>query len=76
MAAAASDGVPEAVATDVRARDRARLALQQAEGLFAGADLLHRPRLTPEPLRTPEIAGTPLNPEAEDIISHETEFSG
>lgn len=58
---------------DLRNRDRARLVLQQTEGIFAGLDLLH---VTPQPLREPERTAQALNPEAEDIISHETEFSG
>jgi len=63
----------EAVDEDLRRRDRDRLALQQSEGLYAGLDLL---LVTPQPLRDPGRAGRALNPEAEDIISHETEFSG
>jgi hypothetical protein len=30
----------------------------------------------PEPLVRPERAARPLNPEAEDVLKHETEFSG
>jgi glutathione-regulated potassium-efflux system protein KefB len=64
------------VEADVRSRDLARLALQQAEGIAAGLELL-RPGATiaHEPLREPDREGVPLNPEAEDIIRHETEFS-
>jgi glutathione-regulated potassium-efflux system protein KefB len=61
---------------DLRRRDRQRLALQQNEGILAGLDLLYRPTITPQPLRAPERTGRALNPEAEDIIGHETEFSG
>ncbi len=61
---------------DLRRRDRERLVLQQTEGVLAGMDLLYRPTVTPQPLRAPERTGKALNPEAEDIISHETEFSG
>ena len=61
---------PEAarlVEDDVRARDLNRLAVQQAEGIYAGTDiLLRRPR--PEPLSTPSRPTEALNPEAEDII--------
>jgi monovalent cation:proton antiporter-2 (CPA2) family protein len=63
----------QSVDEDLRRRDRDRLALQQSEGLYAGLDLL---LVTPQPLREPERAAKALNPEAEDIISHETEFSG
>jgi monovalent cation:proton antiporter-2 (CPA2) family protein len=65
-----------AVEEDVRSRDLARLALQQAEGLLAGIELLRPTRpVEPEPLSLPEREGVALNPEAEDIIRHETEFS-
>ena len=52
----------------VRARDVDRLALQQAEGLSAGTDLLNT-RMVHEPLSTPAREVKPLNPEAEEIIS-------
>jgi monovalent cation:proton antiporter-2 (CPA2) family protein len=58
------------VEEDVRDRDRARLAMQQAEGIYAGTSMLHR-QPVPEPLRTPVRAAKPLNPEAEDIIRGE-----
>src|SRR5262249_51209897 len=51
----------------VRSRDRDRLAVQQAEGIYAGAALFRiEPR--PEPLTPPEQPSTALNPEAEQII--------
>jgi monovalent cation:proton antiporter-2 (CPA2) family protein len=52
----------------VRSRDLDLLAVQQAEGLSAGADLL-RTRMVHEPLSTPAREVKPLNPEAEEIIS-------
>ncbi len=64
------------VEADVRGRDLARLALQQAEGIMAGVEMLRPGRaVEPEPLSAPEREGVPLNPEAEDIIRHETEYS-
>jgi voltage-gated potassium channel Kch len=55
------------VEEDVRKRDRARLEVQQVEGITAGADLwLLEP--VPEPLRLPQRRAKPLNPEAEDIM--------
>ncbi len=55
----------------VRARDLARLALQQAEGVSAGTDLL-RTRMVHEPLSAPAREVKPLNPEAQEIIARET----
>ena len=52
----------------VRARDLDRLAVQQAEGLSAGTDLLST-RMVHEPLSTPAREVKPLNPEAQEIIS-------
>lgn len=74
-------GVSEASAaariSDVRDRDRARLERQLQDGLFAGGENIYRGRkVEPEPLTEPERRARPLNPEAEDILSHETEFSG
>jgi glutathione-regulated potassium-efflux system protein KefB len=65
-----------AVEAHVRERDLARLALQEAGGLLAGVEILAQPAPRPEPLSAPQRQATPLNPEAEDIIHHETEFSG
>jgi monovalent cation:proton antiporter-2 (CPA2) family protein len=56
-----------AVEEFVRGRDLDRLALQQAEGLSAGVDLL-RTRMVHEPLSRPAHEVRPLNPEAEEII--------
>jgi voltage-gated potassium channel Kch len=52
----------------VRGRDLDRLALQQAEGIAAGADLL-RTTMVQEPLSKPSRAGEAVNPEAKDIIA-------
>ena len=56
-----------AVEEFVRSRDLDRLALQQAEGLSAGVDLL-RTRMVHEPLSRPAHEVRPLNPEAQEII--------
>jgi voltage-gated potassium channel Kch len=64
------------IAEDVRRRDQERLALQMAEGLEGGIDLMHPRPVVPEPLNVPHSHAKPLNPEAEDILHHETEFSG
>lgn len=62
----------DAVEGDIRDRDRARLALQQAEGITAGRDMLHtRPAdVQPEPLSAPRRRTTPLNPEAGEIVEN------
>jgi monovalent cation:proton antiporter-2 (CPA2) family protein len=56
-----------AVAEFVRRRDLERLALQQAEGITAGRDLLHTTMIQ-EPLSRPAGEARPLNPEAEEIV--------
>jgi glutathione-regulated potassium-efflux system protein KefB len=58
-----------AVEEFVRTRDLERLAVQQAEGLSAGAELL-RTRMVHVPFSTPTREVRPLNPEAEEIIGH------
>jgi monovalent cation:proton antiporter-2 (CPA2) family protein len=71
-AALAAMGVdPETVDStleDLRNRDRERLALQQAGGMLAGVDVLHRPEVQPEPLTGPKRAAQALNPETEEAI--------
>lgn len=69
------DAVSELVA-DVRARDRLRLERQVEEGLFSGSDVAATRKVEPEPLTEPEKPARPLNPEAQDVLAHETEFSG
>jgi monovalent cation:proton antiporter-2 (CPA2) family protein len=51
----------------VRRRDLDRLALQQAEGITAGLDLL-RAQMAQEPLSKPARETRPLNPEAQEIV--------
>jgi glutathione-regulated potassium-efflux system protein KefB len=58
-----------AVEEFVRTRDLERLAIQQAEGLSAGVELL-RTRMVHVPFSTPRREVQPLNAEAEEIISH------
>jgi monovalent cation:proton antiporter-2 (CPA2) family protein len=65
-----------AVEEDVRRRDLERLAMQQAGDILSGLELLPGYVLPHEPLSAPKHAAVPLNPEADDIIHHETEFSG
>lgn len=66
----------ETLVREVRAKDRARLQRQVEEGLYAGIDLMPTRKLEPEPLTEPGKRARPLNPEAQDVLAHETEFSG
>jgi voltage-gated potassium channel Kch len=59
------------VADYIRQRDLDRLALQQAEGLTAGYDLVWRKRVRPEPLSEPQQKAEALNPEAGELIEEE-----
>jgi glutathione-regulated potassium-efflux system protein KefB len=60
---------------DVRTRDRDRLALQQAGGIYAGLDKV-RPKVEPTPLTEPKRAARALNPAAEDAIQRKSDSSG
>jgi voltage-gated potassium channel Kch len=51
----------------IRNRDRDRVAIQQAEGIYAGIDLL-RQRPTMTPFSAPQRAGQALNQEAGELI--------
>lgn len=54
----------------IRARDRDRIAIQQAEGIYAGIHLLRqRPQMAP--FSEPSRGARPLNEEAEEIIKEE-----
>ncbi len=63
-------GVPEDQADDlrddVRRRDIQRLNRQRDEGLFAGMDLLHGVKVTPEPLIAPRREGKDITKKAQD----------
>ncbi len=64
------------IAADLRKRDAARLEMQIHEGIQAGMHLMHQQKPTPTPLTEPKRKAKPLNPEAEDVLSDETRFSG
>src|SRR6185295_11965086 len=54
----------------IRNRDRERIAIQQAEGIYAGIDLLRkRPKMAP--FTAPQRPAKPLNVEAGEIIAAE-----
>jgi glutathione-regulated potassium-efflux system protein KefB len=67
-----------AVEDKIRNRDLARLALQQAEGITAGRDMLHtRPaQVQPEPLSAPRRQAKPLNREAGEIVERASSKTG
>jgi glutathione-regulated potassium-efflux system protein KefB len=44
--------------------------------MYAGLDVLHKPRVEPEPLTGPRRAARPLNPDAEEVMTRESEYSG
>ena len=56
----------------IRTRDRDRIAIQQAEGIYAGIDLL-RQRPTPTPFSEPQRGPKALNQEAGELIVPEQE---
>ena len=54
----------------IRTRDRDRIAIQQAEGIYAGIDMLRqRPKMAP--FSEPQHEAKPLNEEAGEIIKEE-----
>jgi len=59
------------VADYIRGRDLERLALQQAEGITAGRDLMFARRVQPEPLSQPLRKSEALNPEAGKLMKPE-----
>jgi hypothetical protein len=61
------------VADYIRQRDIDRLALQQAEGIMAGRDMMFARRVQPEPLSEPQRETTALNPEAEELVRSDGE---
>jgi glutathione-regulated potassium-efflux system protein KefB len=61
----------QAIEDFVRARDLDRLALQQAEGVSAGLELLQTRLVQPEPLSEPRHKAQSLTPETEDIVERE-----
>jgi glutathione-regulated potassium-efflux system protein KefB len=62
----------EIVEDFIRTRDRDRLAVQQAQGIYAGIDML-RTRPTPAPLSEVQRTSRALNMEAGELIAGEKE---
>jgi glutathione-regulated potassium-efflux system protein KefB len=67
----ANDETIDDIVEDVRTRDRERLALQQAGGLYAGVDKMRRIKPKPEPFTGKKRESQALNPEAKDVIDKE-----
>jgi monovalent cation:proton antiporter-2 (CPA2) family protein len=67
----ADDNTIDDIVEDVRTRDRERLALQQAGGLYAGVDKMRRIKPKPEPFTGKKRESEALNPEAKDVIEQE-----
>ena len=59
----------------IRTRDRDRIAIQQAEGIYAGIDLLRR-RPVMAPFSEPQRAGKALNEQADEIIKEKEQAEG
>lgn len=59
------------VIEEVRVRDRQRLSIQQADGLYAGNHLMPRQDIRPEPLKEPAAPGKALNEEAKAVAENE-----
>jgi monovalent cation:proton antiporter-2 (CPA2) family protein len=67
----ANDETIDDIVEDVRTRDRERLALQQAGGLYAGVDKMRRVKPKPEPYTGKKRESQALNPEAKNVIEQE-----
>jgi glutathione-regulated potassium-efflux system protein KefB len=63
------------VADYVRKRDLERLALQQADGITAGRDLVWARRVQPEPLSEPLHVSEALNAEAAELVQKDAASS-
>lgn len=57
-----------AITDDIRRRDEARLAIQEAEGISAGRDMLHFQPVKPEPLVKPKREPTPSLAADDDML--------
>ncbi|MCV9962997.1 monovalent cation:proton antiporter-2 (CPA2) family protein [Pararhizobium sp. BT-229] len=63
------DNEAQAIMDDIRKRDEARLAVQEAEGISAGRDMLHFEPVKPEPLIKPKREMAPSLEPDDDILS-------
>ncbi|MEO1748103.1 MAG: monovalent cation:proton antiporter-2 (CPA2) family protein [Pseudomonadota bacterium] len=65
----ASEALAKTIRNDVRKRDEQRLAIQAADGIFAGAHMLLNKPVSPEPLMEPQQEAEILNPEKARVSS-------
>jgi CPA2 family monovalent cation:H+ antiporter-2 len=63
------DNQAQEIMDDIRRRDEARLAVQEAEGISAGRDMLHFEPVRPEPLIKPKREVAPSLEPGDDIVS-------
>jgi glutathione-regulated potassium-efflux system protein KefB len=66
-----NDDTIDEIVEDVRLRDRERLALQQAGGIYAGVDKMRRAKPKPEPFTGKKRESEALNQEAQVVIQQE-----
>ena len=60
------------VVETVRRRDAERLVIQEAEGIYAGTDLVHKRILTPEPLTVPQRKSEALSEETRAVAGDDS----
>jgi CPA2 family monovalent cation:H+ antiporter-2 len=63
-----ADNEAEEIMNDIRRRDEARLAVQEAEGISAGRDMLHFEPVKPEPLIKPRRETAPALAADDDML--------
>jgi len=63
----ASEALAKTIRNDVRKRDEQRLAIQAADGIFAGTHMLLNKPVSPEPLMEPQREAEILNPDRDGI---------
>ncbi|WP_075289957.1 monovalent cation:proton antiporter-2 (CPA2) family protein [Pararhizobium arenae] len=70
-----ADDTAQAITDDIRRRDEARLAVQAAEGISAGRDMLHHAPVKPEPLIKPKRE-IPANDDDDRILPEPARAKG
>lgn len=67
-----ADNEAQEIMNDIRRRDEARLAVQEAEGISAGRDMLHFEPVKPEPLIKPRRETAPSLAADDEMLSNPT----